>query len=251
MSINNLVTVIIRRLKNNPEYRWESHHSLRDLLIILYGRARQLTRGATAKLFIGSKGLVFKGSHVVIKHAHLLSAGKNLILEDNVYINALSVNGIRIKNNVSIGRNCTIICTGVISQKGTGISIGNNTGINAHCFLAGQGGIEIGDHVIIGPGSKIFSEDHIFSDTDIIIKDQGVSRSGVVIKNNCWIGAGVTILDGVTIGEGCVIAAGSVVTRSVPPYTIIAGVPGKVIKNRKNINEEGVEIAAIKNLISA
>src|SRR6202000_3078716 len=96
------------------------------------------------------------------------------------------------------------------------------------------GGITIGDNVIIGPGSKIFSENHVFSNPEIIIKDQGVTRAGVTIKNNCWIGAGVTILDGVTIGEGCVIAAGSVITKSIPAFSIAAGVPGRVIKNRAN-----------------
>jgi acetyltransferase-like isoleucine patch superfamily enzyme len=230
-----LIENIIRKLKGNPDYKWESVYQSRDLFIVLYGRSRQMLRGMLVKILVRSPGLIFVGTGVKIKHAHLISAGRNLIIEDGVYLNALSTNGIRMKNNVTIARNSTIICTGVIAQKGTGVCIGNNTGINANAFMAGQGGISIGDNVIIGPGVKIFSENHVYSGADKIIKDQGVNRVGVMIEDNCWIGASVTILDGVTIGEGCVIAAGSVVTKSIAANSIARGVPAKVLKSRISI----------------
>ncbi|WP_183561347.1 acyltransferase [Mucilaginibacter sp. SP1R1] len=216
---------------------------MRELTTILWDRGTQLSRGTWKRMFFKkSGGLVFIGSHVVINHSYLFSAGKSLIIEDNVYINALSSEGIMIKNNVSIARNCTLICTGVIAQKGKGIIIGNNTGINAGTYLGGQGGIEIGNNVIIGPGVKIFSENHNFSDFNINIKDQGVTRNGVFINDNCWIGAGVTILAGVTIGEGCVIAAGSIVTKTVAPHSIVAGVPGKVLKKRGELLAQQIPV---------
>ena len=99
-------------------------------------------------------------------------------------------------------------------------------------FLADKGGIKIGNDVIMGPQVKIFSENHNYSQTYILIRKQGESRKGVTIGDNCWIGAGVTILDGVSIANGCVIAAGSVVTKSIPENAIVAGVPAKVIKLR-------------------
>jgi acetyltransferase-like isoleucine patch superfamily enzyme len=232
-----LVEKIIRKLKCNPDYKWESKYTFRDMGVILSGRVGQIMRGGYMRLFLKHvEGLLFIGRNVKIKHAYLFSAGKNLIIEDNVFINALSYDGIMVKDNVSIARNCTLVGTGIISQKGKGISIGNNTGINAGAYLGGQGGIEIGDNVIIGPGVQVFSENHNFSDINLNIKDQGVSRNGVVIKNDCWIGAGAIILAGVTIGNGCVIAAGSVVTRSVDNDSVVAGVPGKVLKNRKVIS---------------
>jgi acetyltransferase-like isoleucine patch superfamily enzyme len=223
---------LIRKLKGNPNYKWESEYRIKDLLIVVTGRSRQMMRGIFAKLFVKSHGLMFIGRNVKIRHGHLISAGKNLIIEDGVYMNALSANGICLKDNVTIARNSTIVCTGVIAQMGTGVTIGNNTGINANAYIAGQGGVAIGDNVIIGPGVKIFSENHNYADANVIIKDQGVTRIGVAIKDNCWIGAGVTILDGVTIGDGCVIAAGSVVTRSIPANSIVRGIPAKVLKNR-------------------
>ena len=241
--MHTLIEKVIRKLKNNPDYKFENNYSIRELSVILWDRGTQLSRGAWKRLFFKkSSGLVFIGSHVVINHAYLLTAGKNLIIEDNVYINALASEGITIKNNVSVARNCTIICTGVIAQKGKGIIIGNNSGINAGTYLGGQGGIEIGDNVIIGPGVKIFSENHNFSDFNINIKDQGVTRNGVFINDNCWIGAGVTILAGVTIGEGCVIAAGSIVTKTVAPRSIVAGVPGRVLKKRGELLSQEVPV---------
>jgi acetyltransferase-like isoleucine patch superfamily enzyme len=188
--------------------------------------------------FKTANGLVFAGKDVCVRHGYLLQTGKNLILDDHVHINALSANGVKLGDNVTLARGCNLICTGVIAHKGIGITIGNNTGINAGTYLAGQGGIEIGDNVIIGPGVKVFSENHLFADLELIIKDQAVCREKVVIENNCWIGSGATILAGVTIGEGCVIAAGCVVTKTVESYSIVAGIPGRIIKKRKDADDK-------------
>lgn len=226
---------IIRKLKNKPDYKWESSYTARDLYFVSLIRSQQLIRGYFKKLFFKrSGGLVFIGRNVSIRHSYLFTTGRNLILEDNVHINALSYNGIHMGDDVSIARDSILVCTGVIANKGIGISIGSGTGINAGAYLGGQGGISIGKQVIIGPGVKIFSENHNFSSVNIPIKDQGVSRKGVSVGDNCWIGASVTILDGVSIGTGSVIAAGSVVTRSVPENSVAAGVPAKIIKNRLN-----------------
>jgi acetyltransferase-like isoleucine patch superfamily enzyme len=224
---------VIRKLKNDPEYKWNSTYSGRDLFSVSMRRLMQVIRGFFLKPFLkSSSGLLFIGSNVKVRHGYQLTAGKNLILEDNVGVNALSANGIIMGDDVSIGRDSILFCSGVIAQKGKGIIIGNRTGINARAYFAGEGGITIGDDVIMGPNVKIFSENHNFSDLSRTIKAQGVTTNPVVICNNCWVGGGATILAGVTIGEGCVIAAGSVVTKSVPPNSIVAGVPAKVIKSR-------------------
>ncbi|HEY9533753.1 MAG TPA: acyltransferase [Mucilaginibacter sp.] len=231
-----IIEKLIRKLKNDPDYKWDSAYSVRDLLSVSRVRFFQMLRGLFLKPFLKkSHGLLFVGTNVKVRHGYQLSAGKNLILDDNVSINALSTDGIQMGDHVSIARDSILFCTGVIAQKGKGITIGNRTGIGARAFLAGQGGITIGDDVITGPNIKVFSENHNFSDLAQTIKQQGVTKQATVIGNNCWIGGDVTILAGVTIGDGCVIAAASVVTKSVPANSVVAGVPAKVVKSRDKV----------------
>ena len=228
-----IIEKIIRKLKNDPEYKWNSVYSARDLFNVSVHRSFQITRGLFLKPFLKrSSGLLFIGSNVKVRHGYQLSAGKNLILEDNVSINALSANGINLADHVSIARDSILFCTGIIAQKGTGITIGARTGISARAYLAGQGGITIGSDVIMGPNVQIFSENHNFNDQALTIKQQGVTKQAVTIGNNCWIGASSIILAGVTIEDGCVVAAGSVVNKSFPKNSVIAGIPAKLIKNR-------------------
>jgi acetyltransferase-like isoleucine patch superfamily enzyme len=228
-----MIESIIRKLKNDPNYKWESPHSTRDLFSISWVRLIQVSRGLFLKPFLKkSKGLLFVGTHVKVRHGYKIRAGKNLILEDNVSLNALSENGIIFGDHVSIARDSILFCTGIIAHRGKGITIGDRTGISARAYLAGQGGITVGSDVIMGPNVQIFSENHAYADTSITIKEQGVVKQPVVIGNNCWIGAGSTVLAGVTLGDGCVVAAGSVVTKSFPANSVIAGIPAKLIKTR-------------------
>jgi len=224
---------IIGKLKNDPGYKWEHAHSTRDLMSIGLTRLMQVIRGMWVKMFLkNSAGLLFIGRRVKIKHGYRVTAGKNLILEDNVSVNALSAKGIHLGDNVSIARDSILFCTGVIAHQGVGITIGDRTGISARAYFAGQGGITIGTDVIMGPNVQIFSENHNFDDLTLTIKEQGVTKHAVTIGNNCWIGGGSTILAGVQLGDGCVVAASSVVTKSFPANSVIAGVPAKLIKTR-------------------
>jgi len=109
---------------------------------------------------------------------------------------------------------------------GMNIKIGKRVFINAGCQFQDQGGIEIGDDVLIGPQTIIATLNH---DPDPE-KRGGMFAKSVKIGNKVWLGARVTICPGVTIGEGAVVAAGAVVTKDVPPRTVVAGVPAKVIK---------------------
>ena len=113
------------------------------------------------------------------------------------------------------------------------IKIGNNVGIGEFAYLGGAGGLEIGDDCIVGQYLSCHPENHVATDLNTPIRFQGVTRKGIKIGKNCWIGSKVTILDGVEVGDGCIIAAGAVLAKSFPQNVIIGGVPAKVLKSRK------------------
>jgi len=224
---------LVARLKGDPAYRIQSEYTDGQLIRVLWHRGMQWARGWPLRLRATRvRGTVFRGRRVVVEHAAGLTAGTGLILEDGVHLNALSRDGITLGRNVTIAKNAILTCTGVLAEIGTGISIGDRSAVGAGSFIGGQGGVEIGDDVIMGPGVRIFSEDHNFDSADRPIRTQGVTRFGVAIGNDCWIGASVTIVDGVAIGAGCVIAAGAVVTSDIPPRSIAAGVPARVLRAR-------------------
>ncbi|MDE7208425.1 MAG: sugar O-acetyltransferase [Clostridia bacterium] len=109
---------------------------------------------------------------------------------------------------------------------GQNITIGKNVFINSGCCFQDQGGIEIGDNVLIGQQVVIATLNH-----DLMPKDRAnMSPAPIKICDDVWIGAHATILSGVTIGKGAVVAAGAVVTKDVPSNTVVAGVPAKIIK---------------------
>ncbi|RYC66587.1 DapH/DapD/GlmU-related protein [Spirosoma sordidisoli] len=106
------------------------------------------------------------------------------------------------------------------------IRLGKNVFINHTCSFLDIGRITIEDEVQIGPGVKLTSENHSLDPAD----RKTVLLQPILIKRNAWIGAGATLLPGVTVGENAVVAAGAVVSRDVPPNTVVAGIPAKVVK---------------------
>ena len=108
------------------------------------------------------------------------------------------------------------------------VMIGNHTRIGLHNTIIGP--VEIGSHVNLAQGITVTALNHNFDDTQKRIDEQGVSTNPVTIEDDVWVGANAVILPGVTIGNHCVVAAGAVVTKDVPPHSLVAGVPAKVIK---------------------
>lgn len=111
---------------------------------------------------------------------------------------------------------------------GTNTRIGRNVFINQNCTFYDLGGIEIADDVLIGPNVSIITSSHPIEPAQ---RRKGVIASPIVIEKNVWIAAGATIIGGVTVGENSVVAAGSVVTQDVPPNTLVAGNPARVVRS--------------------
>ncbi|MBS4067187.1 MAG: acyltransferase [Sulfurimonas sp.] len=157
-----------------------------------------------------------------------LRIGPKTLIESNAIISI----GPQKSEHISIGADCRIRSGSQIHTWGGTVSIGDCSSINANCVLYGTGTINIGTHVRIAANCVIVSSSHSFEETTATIHDQGFTALGITIENNVWIGANVTILDGVTIGTGAIVGAGSVVRKNVAPFTIVAGVPAKIIKTR-------------------
>ena len=116
---------------------------------------------------------------------------------------------------------------------GARIVLGNNSGLGINCSVRGP--LEIGDNVMMGPDVRILTNNHRTERTDIPMCQQGsLPKQKVTIGNDVWIGTRVVILPGVHIGNGSIIAAGAVVSKDVPKYAVVGGVPAKVIKYRKS-----------------
>ena len=128
---------------------------------------------------------------------------------------------------ICLGNEVCLDCGVDIRTAGTNcwIEIGDNSYLGPYVCMAGPGNIKIGKNCQIASHSGVYANNH---------RDYGLSREGIEIEDNCWIGSGVRILDGVTIGRGSVIGAGAVVTKNIPANSIAVGIPAKVIKRSKN-----------------
>lgn len=113
------------------------------------------------------------------------------------------------------------------------LRIGRNTFWHRGCYIDATGGVSIGKDTIIGPYVVVHSANHKFYDCKKLIRLQGHDKKHTRIGNDCWIGAHAVILPGVSVEDHSVVGAGSVVTKNVPAWSVVAGNPAKVIKSRR------------------
>ncbi len=166
--------------------------------------------------------------HASIPHRNL-SLGQHVFIGDGVILFSRDASGaVVIGDAVAINKD-TIIEQG----DGGSLSIGARTTIQPRCqFSAYRGAILIGEDVQIAPGCAFYPYNHGMSNEQPMQQQALVSKGGIVIEDNVWLGYGVIVLDGVHIGAGAVIGAGSVVTADIPPGVVAAGVPARVIRLR-------------------
>jgi acetyltransferase-like isoleucine patch superfamily enzyme len=213
-----------------------------ELVTMLLGRISGALGLALRQLFYPrlfrrcGKGVVF-GRDLVIRNAHLIALGDNVILDDGCVLDGRGAGpaGVTIGDRVILGR-------GVSIQAKIGpIAIGADSDIGMHTVIHSQGGVEIGRAVVMGGGCKlsggVFQTMRGRGDAEggaMAAREQTRWTKGPIrIGDKCLIGMGSLFLDGVEIGEGAVIGAGSIMNRSVPPWSVAAGVPGRVIRRRE------------------
>ena len=134
----------------------------------------------------------------------------------------------------SIGKRSVVESFSCINNAVGDVVIGDYTRIGLHCTVIGP--VTIGNHVNLAQGITVSALNHNFDDTRLRIDEQGVNTSEIVIDDDVWIGANAVITAGVHIGRHSVVAAGAVVTKDVPEYSVVGGVPAKVIRTIRQID---------------
>ncbi len=208
--------------------------SLHNKGLTFYYLAFFFLRGLIRRCCIGSvKGSLFIGKQVAIRYPKNLHLGAQVIIEDGAEINCLAKHGMHLGDRVSIGKYAIIRPSNIYGGPiGEGLVMGNHSNIGPYNYIGCSGKITIGNNVMLAPRVSIYAENHVFENPNITITEQGVTKIDVVIEDDCWIAANAVILAGVRIGKGAVVAAGSVVNEDVPAFSVVAGVPARVIKSR-------------------
>lgn len=203
-----------------------------SLLGPLPGALGLFLRRRIYRLLLGrcGRGVVI-GRNVTLRHPHRISLGDRVIIDDNAVLDAKGDRPLTIElaEDAIVGRNTVLSC------KGGTIHLGARSNISVNCTLISESTLSIGDRVLVAGHCYIIAGgNHGLERLDVAPIDQPrVERGGVDIAENCWLGASVTVLDGVRMGRDSVAAAGAVVTRDVPEFCIVGGVPAHVLVNRR------------------
>ncbi len=186
-------------------------------------------RGLFYRMILHMDGAAAIERHVRIRFADHIKLGQGVYIDENVYLHACP-------QGIDIGAG-TIVMHGAIlhvynfrEMPQSQIKIGRDSLIGEYSVIRGQGGVQIGDRVYTSPFTQIIAVNHVFDDPARPFVEQGITAEGIVIEDDVWLGAGAVITDGVRVGRGAVVAAGAVVTKDVPPHTVVGGVPAKSIK---------------------
>jgi acetyltransferase-like isoleucine patch superfamily enzyme len=189
-------------------------------------------------LLTGSPARVFLAPRTLLRNTSGIRFGSNVTLEAGVLIDGLAEFGIVLGDNVSIGA-YSIIRGSSPTHVGEGLLLGNHSSCDAYCFFGAGGMITIGEHVIMGQHVCFHAETHNHDSIEVSIRTQGVTPMPIVVEDDCWIGANVTILGGSKLGRGSIVGAGAVVRGEFPPYSVIAGVPARLIRSRRGVPVPG------------
>ncbi len=212
-----------------------AHVILCEIIITLFGwipgALGLVLRKITYPFMFGDIGrkVVF-GRSITIRHPHKIDIGDNVVLDDHCVIDAKGETneGIEIGDNVYVGRNTIIYC------KNGNIAIEDNVNLSSNCQVFSSNKLTLGRDTVIGAFCYFLSGgEYDYTDKEHTFAQQSgtCTKGELTIGPNCWFGARVTVLDAASIGEHCVLAAGAVVTKPIPPNSLAAGVPAKVIKS--------------------
>jgi acetyltransferase-like isoleucine patch superfamily enzyme len=186
-------------------------------------------RAALYRLMLKMEGLAAIEPGVRLRFANRIRLGSGVYLDQGSYLHACP-GGITLGAGTLVMHGAVLHVYNFRDLPHAGISVGRECLIGEYNVLRGQGGIIIGDRVYTSPMVQIIAVNHLFDDPTLPFVDQGITAQGIAIEDDVWIGSGAIITDGVTVGRGSVVAAGAVVTKDVPPHTVVGGVPARVLR---------------------
>lgn len=225
--MNRLGLYIHRQASSFPRYVWEQFIlSLCGWIPTIVGIA---LRAIVYRLILRMEGIAAIENGVRLRFANNVRLARGVYIDEGVYLHALP-HGIDIGENTYVMNHAELHVYNFRGLPHAGIKIGKNCLISEFSVLRGQGGITIGNNVYTSPFVQIVAVNHVYDDPHRPIIEQGITAQGIVIEDDVWIGSSAIILDGVRVGKGAVVAAGAVVSKDVPPHTVVAGIPAKVIK---------------------
>lgn len=170
------------------------------------------------------------GRNITIRHPHKIKIGDNCIIDENCVLDAKGDD----PRGIEMGNNCVLSRNNILSCKGGYIKLGDGTNIAQNSLVHSEVAVELGRNTLVA--SYVYfvgGGNHDFSRTDIpVIQQPSLTRGGIFIQDNCWFGAGVIVLDGSHIGNDCVFAAGAVVNSDMPAFSVVVGMPARVLRNR-------------------
>jgi len=165
----------------------------------------------------------------LIKYFPAISGSRRIRIGNRVRINFFNIEGKGLKLHF---KENAFLKSDVVIQGSGYFELGRRSYISSFSVVGVNEKVVIGDDVMIADAFSLRDTNHNFSSINIPMIEQGISTKAVTICDDVWIGHGVSVTQGVTIGKGAIVAGGAVVTRDVPEYSVVAGVPAKVIKYR-------------------
>ncbi len=186
-------------------------------------------RGVFYRLVLKMNGWAAIENGVRLRFADHIKLEHGVYLDQGVYLHACP-KGIEIGANSIVMHGAILHVYNFRDLPHAGIRIGADCLVGEYSVIRGQGGVSIGNRVYTSPFTQILAVNHVFSDPERPFVEQGITAQGITIEDDVWLGAGAIVTDGVRIGQGAVVAAGAVVTKDVPPHTLVAGVPARPIK---------------------
>jgi acetyltransferase-like isoleucine patch superfamily enzyme len=164
-----------------------------------------------------------------LRHPHKIAIGDDVVIDDCCCLDAKGTEraGITIGAGVFVGRNTILSC------KNGEIIVEDGANIGFNCQVVSASRVRIGRKVLIAAYAYLVGGDHLHDRVDLPVLDQGRTAAGIDVDENAWIGAHVVVADGARIGRDAIIGAGAVVRGEIPAFHIAAGVPARVIRDRR------------------